>query len=365
MSGKVSVIIPIYNKEDFLTECLETVIHQSLNDIEIVCVNDGSTDDSLKIVKQYAQNDNRFLVINQKNAGVAVARNNGLRQASGEFVCFLDPDDFYPNDEVLEHLYTNAIEHDALICGGSFSSYDNNRKLVSTYYPGIWAPYTFHKEGMIDFKDYQYDFGYQRFIFKTSLIKENNLFFPLLKRFQDPPFFVDIMLKAGKFYAIPEVVYRYRCGFQTRSNKFSSEKFCDMLKGQLHNLIVSREQGLANLHALTIFRIEDAYCVNSFVDRLLKKDMDVFYLLFQLNANIDTDLLHKNTIGLKVEGEKYFLAEVRKYLQKIDELKCTKTELLDSQKTVVNQKLEIAEKSLEIAERDKKILDLQIKYHEI
>lgn len=120
---KVSVIIPVYNVEKYLRECLDSVINQALKDIEIICVDDGSPDNSLSILKEYANKDKRFVLIEQNNKGVATARNNAIDKATGEFVCFMDPDDYYPDDKVLETLYSKAVENNVYICGGEFSAF--------------------------------------------------------------------------------------------------------------------------------------------------------------------------------------------------------------------------------------------------
>ena len=83
--AKVSVIIPVYNVEPYLKQCMDSVVGQTLKDIEIICVDDGSTDGSLDILKEYATEDSRIQIIEQKNAGAGAARNNGMRHASGRF----------------------------------------------------------------------------------------------------------------------------------------------------------------------------------------------------------------------------------------------------------------------------------------
>ena len=95
---KVSIIIPIYNHEKYLRECLDSVINQTMNDIEIICVNDGSTDGSLDILKEYANNDNRLKIVDKKNTGLGPSRNVGLDYISGEYVMFLDSDDMLRNN---------------------------------------------------------------------------------------------------------------------------------------------------------------------------------------------------------------------------------------------------------------------------
>lgn len=94
----LSVIVPVYNAEPFLPRCLESLIHQTYRNLEIICVNDGSTDGSAAILDEYAAKDSRIKVIHQKNAGVSVARNQGLDAATGEFLTFVDADDWVEPD---------------------------------------------------------------------------------------------------------------------------------------------------------------------------------------------------------------------------------------------------------------------------
>ena len=91
---KISLIIPVYNKEDFVVRCIDSLINQSYEDIEIIAIDDGSTDDSLKILNELEKKDQRMKVFHQDNAGVSVARNRGLLEATGDYVYFIDGDDY-------------------------------------------------------------------------------------------------------------------------------------------------------------------------------------------------------------------------------------------------------------------------------
>lgn len=104
---KVSVIIPVYNVEKYLRQNLESVANQTLKDIEIICVDDGSTDSSFEIVKEFAEKDSRFIAVSQENGGAGAARNNGLRRAKGKYLSFLDSDDFF-DEKMLEEAYNKA-----------------------------------------------------------------------------------------------------------------------------------------------------------------------------------------------------------------------------------------------------------------
>ena len=109
---KISVIIPVYNVERFLKKCLESVINQTLSDLEIICINDGSTDKSLSILNSFAQKDNRIIVINQDNQGQSCARNAGLSIATGKYIGFVDSDDWIDLD-FYEKLYNTAKKYNA------------------------------------------------------------------------------------------------------------------------------------------------------------------------------------------------------------------------------------------------------------
>ena len=109
---KISVILPVYNVEKYLRQCLDTIIGQTLREIEILCVDDGSTDNSARILEEYAQKDQRIKIYTQKNAGAGAARNLGLRHASGKYLSFLDSDDFFEPD-MLEEAYRQAERYEA------------------------------------------------------------------------------------------------------------------------------------------------------------------------------------------------------------------------------------------------------------
>lgn len=118
MEVKVSVIIPVYNVEIYLAECLDSVLQQTLRDIEIICINDGSTDRSSEVLQEYVNKDSRIIIINQENKGLGSARNRGLEIATGEYVAFLDSDDWVDVD-YYEKLYNTATKYNAEIaCAG-------------------------------------------------------------------------------------------------------------------------------------------------------------------------------------------------------------------------------------------------------
>lgn len=117
MKPEISIIVPIYNMEKYLNRCLDSILAQTINNIEVITVNDGSTDKSLEILQLYAAKDNRIKIINQSNSGVSAARNNGLQNAQGKYIGFVDPDDWVdPN--MYDNLLCTSIENaaDVVMC---------------------------------------------------------------------------------------------------------------------------------------------------------------------------------------------------------------------------------------------------------
>lgn len=292
---RISVIIPIFNEEANLRKCLDSVFGQTLKDIQIICIDDGSTDKSLDIINEYKAKHDNIKLIKQKNCGAGVARNKGLEIAEGEFICFMDADDWYPSTTILKNLYIAAKNHNVDICGGSFSTFSGNK--VKTTYENEYSDYTFTKNQLINYSDYQFDYGYHRFIYNNAFLRQNEIKFPPYKRYQDPPFFVKAMVTAGKFYAIKQVVYCYR-----KNNAklvWTKEKLIDMLNGIKDNLIVAKNEHLAKLYYLNIGRINKDY-LSIILQFVVPENKDVLLKLFEIQSLIDEQLISEALHG-KVE----------------------------------------------------------------
>lgn len=283
---KVSVVIPVYNMEKYIKQCLDSVLGQTLQEIELVCVNDGSTDNSLQILEQYQKKSNKVHIINQENQGVGKARNKGIDEAAGEYIVFMDPDDYYLDDKILEDLYKAAKEQNVLICGGSLSEDHKDGKWIRKEFLGIYTKYTFTEEQYVDYKEYQFDYGFYRFMYQREFLVKNDIYFPPYIRFQDPPFFVKAMIMAGGFYALPRVTYCYRYGHQNL--KWDERRICAVLKGFIDNLKMSGEAELDELHRLT-------------VDRMLREYKDKIVLGLEMNSEAVMSLLLEAEQNIKKE----------------------------------------------------------------
>ncbi len=257
---KVSIVMPCYNMAGFIRDSLDSLKRQTLQAYELLCVDDGSTDETPAIIREYADRDKRITLIQQGNIGVFAARNKALSIARGEYVCFLDPDDWYPEDSTLEKMYALASVNDADICGGGWSRHFPDGKVVSTFDGNMSGLNAFPRCEFVDYHDYQFDLGYQRFLYRRTLIMDNGILFPPYKRFQDPPFFVKAMATAGRFYGLDFTTYCYRVGHKSvdwRSDGY--RKLKDYMRGLADNLRVAKSHGLDILWRTTYER-----CCGSF-----------------------------------------------------------------------------------------------------
>ena len=125
----VSIIVPVYNAEKYLRTCIESIINQSLKEIEIILINDGSTDNSLNICKEYANKDNRIKLINKANEGVSIARNIGMEKAIGKYLTFIDADDYIDAD-MIRCMNERIINDMSELCICNYIREDNNEKNI-------------------------------------------------------------------------------------------------------------------------------------------------------------------------------------------------------------------------------------------
>ena len=246
---KVSVIIAVYNMGRFVSECLESVLGQTLREIEVICVDDGSTDESPAILYGFARRDGRVRVMTQKNQGAFAARNNALGVACGEFVIFMDPDDWYCDADALRTLYVEAVANKVKICGGEIVEM-LDRDTAKPLPPGYAPAYRYRRGGFFEFSDYQYFGWYTRFIFNRAMLDENGIRFPPYARYQDPPFMVSAMIAAGRFYALKRVFYAVRVEHKTIDWKSNGcRKLVDFMAGNADIFRMARKYGLDRLAA--------------------------------------------------------------------------------------------------------------------
>ncbi|MBE6349542.1 MAG: glycosyltransferase [Spirochaetaceae bacterium] len=213
---KISIIVPVYKVEKYLSKCIDSILAQTFKDFELILINDGSPDNSPKICNDYAQKDSRIKVIHQKNAGVSAARNAGLDIAKGEYIGFVDSDDWI-EPSTYEIAYNTAIEREADIVQWDF---------IFDYTSGKKIEKKFGVEGYFNIaEDSSYFYGgmWHKLISK-KLIDFESIRFPVgLKYAEDRCFGIDCFLLAKKTYHISKVLYHYCVNEESASFSISRD----------------------------------------------------------------------------------------------------------------------------------------------
>lgn len=211
--GLISVIVPIYNTEKYLSQCLNSILNQKYKDLEVICIDDGSTDQSFFILQRLASQDARIKVIHQENQGQGKARNNGLEYVSGEFVVFLDSDDWFEPD-FLGSMIKQARDTKADIAICCSDEYDTN---TGKFGNGSWmlkknllpkstfAP----EEAANSLFQFTYGWAWDK-LYRTAFIRDNNLFFPSLQNSEDLVFVFKSLFFASRITVVNQNFIHHR-----------------------------------------------------------------------------------------------------------------------------------------------------------
>lgn len=319
--NKISVIVPCYNVEKYIRECMKSILSQTLQGIEVILIDDGSDDNTVTILEEYKRNNDNVKLFKQKNQGPGPARNRGIIAATGEYIAFMDADDFYPFPDTLKNVYTAAKEREALICGGSIRSYFNGKMKIRENEKLI-----FLEEGWINKKDFPTASGYWRFIFNSDFIKSNNIFFPKYWRHEDPPFFLKAIACAGQVYCIREATYVYRKGH--KQFYYTQEKAIDLAKGIRDCLMICKKEGMT---AAYLERLSQVYGKVSACMYLFSEICaEMGDIIHQINEVIREDSNSDTGISLLKEGE-----ELSTYLKNIQKEKERLLEELKGEETIL------------------------------
>lgn len=292
---KVSIIVPVYNVEKYLPECLDSLVNQTLKDIEIICVNDGSTDNSLDILKKYSQKYSNIIVINQANKGLGATRNVGVSYASGEYIGYVDSDDFV-DSAMFEKLYTVAKACDADVALTNFYIYLNDTGYV---YPYRDMKLLHRLNVLGSFNAYQnpevlLNVGCWDKLYKRSFLQQNNIAFPEKRIYEDVLYSYSSLTYANKIVALTDRLYYYRknTGISITDNEIRNDEYkFDFLKNytEIRNQWKSRPDiQKAFDEPVTFLQIRDGYFHNSNIKKkstFKKFFLQMSELINELEAN--------------------------------------------------------------------------------
>lgn len=303
---QVSVIIPVYNSEKYLRQCLDSVAAQTLENMEVICVDDGSTDGSVTILKEFAQRDSRFHLLRQRNSGAGAARNQGLREAVGEFLMFLDADDFFEPD-MLEKAVNCAETYRADIVVFDSDQYHMDREGF------VHVPWTMRREDLPPYQPFSYrqltgnvflsfvGWAWDK-LYRRSFVMEHGLRFQEQRTTNDMLFVFSGLILAERMATVDQILVHQR-------------------RGSGDSLSVTREKSWHCFYdALTALRqrlIDE--------DRYWELEQDyinyaLHFSLWQLNTLAEpTHTLLKNKLRTQWFGELGILDKPERYFYNLEE----------------------------------------------
>ncbi|MCL2763707.1 MAG: glycosyltransferase [Treponema sp.] len=248
INPKVSVILPVYNVENYLHQCMESLIKQSMQEIEIIAVNDESQDKSLEILEEYAKKDSRIMIINQKNGGAGKARNTGMDAAKGEYLSFLDPDDFFEYS-MLEKAYNKAKMNnlDIVIYKCDFyneenNSYTHNKWTLKMEHLPPYEPFS-HRQFTLNIFGVFVGWSWDK-LFKYNFIKENNIRFQEQRTSNDLYFVFSAIALAKRIAVIPEILIHQRRDSKESLSKTREKSWDNFYRALLELRVKLQKNGI-------------------------------------------------------------------------------------------------------------------------
>lgn len=227
---KLSIIVPVYNVEKYLPKCLESLIKQTLKDIEIICINDGSMDNSLAILKEFASKDSRIKIIDNQHQGVAKTRNTGIEQSTGEYIGFVDSDDYIDID-FFEKLYNSATKSNSDIAIASILKHKNFFNIYNAKYTKEETAITIQdKIKLCEDKKHFFFYAWNK-IYHSGFIKENNI------KFSEGQIYEDVMFAIKALYYSNKIISVYGTKYHYIEHENSLTKYKDKTGEKEHDLI--------------------------------------------------------------------------------------------------------------------------------
>lgn len=333
---KISFVIPIYNVDEYLKECIESILNIDYKSKEIILINDGSTDNSRKICESYEKKYKNILLINQKNQGVSIARNVGIEKASGSYILFIDPDDFYLYDFTND--ITNIInnyQNDVILF--DYQMYYNTSKKTEIVVRKFNRDHVINKKGKdvlesILRRDPNYSWHLVQGIYRKDFLVENQLYFIANRKYEDVLWLPEVFLKAKKLDYINKSFYVYRLERKGQTTStFTKQNILDNIFAvnyweykTRNSVVINNEQRnliMNNIVQRYYYTITHFKYLKEPFDRqevaMAIKDNDN-YLKYQNSKKLKIISLLYNIFGLNITSNiSYFLLEIRKKLKSL------------------------------------------------
>ncbi|MEW9699981.1 glycosyltransferase [Paenibacillus sp. SI8] len=207
---EISIIVPVYNGEAYLEKCLNSIVNQTFKDVEIICVNDGSTDSTLGIFEKYKKKEDRIVIINQENSGLSASRNNGMKIAKGKYIGFVDGDDFI-DEKMFEELYLLAEKSSSDVVVTDFWLYYGDEKPLKPFRDE--KNYLLLKGKSFNIKEFPWistSIAAWDKLYRKDFLTTNSLSFPVGMIYEDRLFTIQVLALAKKISLTNSRLYYYR-----------------------------------------------------------------------------------------------------------------------------------------------------------
>lgn len=303
---KVTIIMTTFNAEKHIEQSLQSALMQDIKDVEILCVDGHSTDRTLDIIQDLSKKDSRVRLVFQEHPGIGAAKNCGIEHAEGEYITFLDSDDFYMDPTALRKMYEICREENVAVCGAFRSN---------LFEDGRFEQLPLHRHDCkpemrfvrLRYQDRQYDYHFHSYIYDRQMVIHSDARFAEVKAYDDTHFFIRAMLKAQEFCVVPVELYCYRHG---NGYRWGMESANDAMRGLTDQLRLSREQGLATLHWLTLQRIN--YDYGEIFERNIRDgDFELLAQMIRAASEIDADMI-KSIENNPPDEQWYLMALIRR-----------------------------------------------------
>ena len=295
---QISVVLPVYNVEEYLRQCLDSLANQTFEDFEVICVNDGSDDSSLSILEEYAPEDERFKIISQENKGLSGARNTGMNYIKGKYTIFVDSDDWLELN-ALEELYNKITDLDSDILMYKFRFFNQDSEQYSesvfTNLEVIGASLENKNFNYRDVSDILFKISHAPFnkLYKTSFLREAGIKFPENLNYEDLYFFYMVFFKTEKVSVFrDEPLYNYRIRNNSISTTGNERSF------DIFEILDLTQDNLKNVNIYS--KVKD--------DFLMFVIVNLKYVYLRLNERLKNQYLQK----MKEKYEFYSLNQVKK-----------------------------------------------------
>ena len=309
---KVSIIIPVFNEEKTIKRCVNSIVEQTLKDVEIIFCDDGSTDNTMQILQSLKEEYNNITILKQQNRGAGPARNRCLEIAGGEYICFMDADDYYIDRRAMELIYNAIVSNSLKIGCGLMQENNDNGEIIKV---PLFRDIVEDNAKVVNFMDYQNDAFFQCYMIHRDVIVENKIEFPAFRRFQDPPFLVQCLHQAKEFVLVPVEFYFHQ--HDIGKVNFDNIKTMDMVRGMKWQLEFSLKHGYQVLTQKMLGRLNGEY-YGSIIMKNLSNNYELLKLLIEINDLINEKgyaLAILNKMVYNVSREDYVKMELQNRLK--------------------------------------------------